>query len=62
MADLSSAIATTLDEGCIYGDGTSGALLGLNNITGKNDVTFTSGSPTVALLYPKILDAIQQIN
>ena len=62
MADLSSAIATTLDEGCIYGDGTSGALLGLNNITGKNDVTFTTGSPTVALLYPKILDAIQQIN
>tara|TARA_R100001143_G_C3352891_1_gene130622 strand:- start:771 stop:2117 length:1347 start_codon:yes stop_codon:yes gene_type:complete len=62
MADLSSAIATALDSGCIYGDGTSGALLGLNNITGKNDVTFTSGSPTVALLYPKVLDAIQQIN
>ena len=62
MADLSSAIATTLDEGCIYGDGTSGALLGLNNITGKNAITFTTGSPTVALLYPKILDAIQQIN
>jgi len=62
MADLSGAIATALDEGCLYGDGTSGALLGLNNITGKNDVVFTSGSPTVALLYPKILDAIQQIN
>ena len=62
MADLSSAIATPLDEGCIYGDGTSGALLGLNNITGKNDVTFTSGSPTVALFYPKLMDAIQQIN
>ena len=62
MADLSSAIATALDAGCLYGDGTSGALLGLNNITGKNDVTFTSGSPTVALLYPKLLDAIQQIN
>jgi HK97 family phage major capsid protein len=62
MADLQGAISTALDSGCIYGDGTSGALLGLNNITGKNDVTFTSGSPTVALLYPKILDAIQQIN
>ena len=62
MADLSSAIATTLDEGCLYGDGTSGALLGLNNITGKNDVVWTDGSPTVAEFYPKLLDAIQQIN
>ena len=62
MADLQSAIATTLDEGAIYGDGTSGALLGLNNITGKNDVTYTDASPTVAEFYPKLLDAIQQIN
>jgi len=62
MADLSSAIATTLDEACIYGDGTSGALLGLNNITGKNAVTYTDGSPTVAEFYPKLMDAIQQIN
>ena len=62
MADLSSAIATALDEGCLYGDGTSGALLGLNNITGKNDVVYTDGSPTVAEFYPKLMDAIQQIN
>ena len=62
MADLESAIATTLDEGCIYGDGTSGALLGLNNITGKNAITYTDGSPTVAEFYPKLMDAIQQIN
>lgn len=62
MADLSGAIATNLDEGILYGDGTSGALLGLNNITGKNDVVYTDGSPTVAEFYPKLLDAIQQIN
>jgi HK97 family phage major capsid protein len=62
MADLSSAIATALDLGCIYGDGTSGALLGLNNITGKNDVTYTDSSPTVAEFYPKLMDAVQQIN
>jgi len=62
MADLQSAIATTLDLGCIYGDGTSGALLGLNNITGKNAITYTDGSPTVAEFYPKLMDAIQQIN
>ena len=62
MADLQSAIATALDLGCIYGDGTSGALLGLNNITGKNAITYTDASPTVAEFYPKLMDAIQQIN
>jgi HK97 family phage major capsid protein len=35
---------------------------GLLNVTGINAVTFTSGSPTVALLYPKIADAINQVN
>ena len=62
MADLQGAIATALDLGCIYGDGTSGALLGLNNITGKNAITYTDASPTVAEFYPKLMDAIQQIN
>jgi HK97 family phage major capsid protein len=62
MADLQSAIATALDLGCIYGDGTSGALLGLNNITGKNAITYTDASPTVAEFYPKLMDAVQQIN
>jgi HK97 family phage major capsid protein len=62
MADLQSAIATTLDLGLLSGDGTSGALLGLMNITGKNAVTYTDASPTVAEFYPKLMDAIQQVN
>ena len=62
MADLQSAIATTLDLGLLSGDGTSGTLLGLMNITGKNAVTYTDASPTVAEFYPKLMDAIQQIN
>ena len=62
MADLSGAIATTLDDGIINGAGTSGTLLGLKNITGINAVTYTDASPTVAELYPKLLDAIQKIN
>lgn len=33
----------------------------LEALTGLNTVTFTSGSPTVKLLYPKIADAVQQI-
>ena len=32
------------------------------NITGKSAITFTHASPTVALFYPKLLDAIQQVN
>jgi HK97 family phage major capsid protein len=62
MADLSGAIATSLDDGMINGAGTSGTLLGLKNITGINAVTYTDASPTVAELYPKLLDAIQKIN
>ena len=62
MADLQSAIATTLDLGLLSGDGTSGALLGLMNITGKNAVTYTDATPTVAEFYPKLMDAIQQVN
>ena len=62
MADLQSAIATTLDLGLLSGDGTSGTLLGLMNITGKNAVTYTDASPTVAEFYPKLMDAIQQVN
>lgn len=34
---------------------------GLLQMAGTNLVTYTSASPTVALLYPKIADAIQQI-
>ena len=62
MADLQSAIATTLDLGLLSGDGTSGTLLGLMNITGKNAVTYTDATPTVAEFYPKLMDAIQQVN
>ncbi len=62
MADLSGAIATTLDDGIINGAGTSGTLLGIKNISGINAVTYTDGSPTVGEFYPKLLDAIQKIN
>ena len=46
MADLSGAIATTLDDAIINGAGTSGTLLGLKNISGINAVTYTDASPT----------------
>ena len=60
--DMASAMSTTLDNQLINGSGSSGQLLGISQVTGINTVTYTDGSPTVAEFYPKLLDAIQQIN
>ena len=60
--DMMGAMSTVLDNQLINGSGASGQLLGISQVTGINSVTFTSGSPTVALFYPKLLDAVQQIN
>ena len=60
--DMASAMSTTLDNQLINGSGSSGQLLGVSQVTGINSVTWTDGSPTVAEFYPKLLDAIQQIN
>ncbi len=55
MADLISAYHTNLDD--IAVDSGSNAV----PQTSTQTVSFTTGSPTVALLYPKILDAVQRI-
>jgi HK97 family phage major capsid protein len=61
IQDLIRGWHTTLDNQIINGDGTSGAILGMRSTTGINDVVFTEASPTVALLYPKLADAYQQV-
>lgn len=38
------------------------ASIGILNVTGINAVTYTDATPTVAELYPKLADTIQQIN
>ncbi len=60
LADLIRSYHTTLDNQCLNGAGTSGTILGLDG-SGGNAVTYTSASPTVALLYPKLADAVQQV-
>ena len=60
--DMMGAMSTVLDNQLINGSGAAGQLLGISQVTGINSVTYASGAPTVALLYPKLLDAIQQIN
>jgi HK97 family phage major capsid protein len=54
--DLAADYAKQLDTQLI-----SQATNGVLNLTGTNAITFTTGSPTVALLYPKLADAIQQV-
>ena len=59
-ADLIRSWHTTLNDGIINGAGTSGTIKGIRN-SGGNTVTFTTTSPTVALLYPKLADALQKV-
>jgi len=60
IADLIKSWHTTLDSQILNGAGTAGTIKGLR-ASGGNAVTFTSTAPTVGLLYPKLADAIQQI-
>jgi len=61
LADLIRAYHTKLDDLLLNGSGSNGQPLGIKGMTTGILVTFTSTSPTVSGLYPKIADAIQQI-
>ena len=60
LADLIRSYHTTLDNQCLNGAGTSGTILGLDG-SGGNAITYTTASPTIKLLYPKLADAVQQV-
>jgi HK97 family phage major capsid protein len=61
IQDLTLAYDAELDRQLIHADGTSGTHLGLLSTTGNIDVTYTDATPTVAELYPKFADAVQQV-
>jgi HK97 family phage major capsid protein len=61
-ADMAGAMAVTLEDQILNGSGSGVNLLGLTNVSGTNAITYTDGSPTVAELWPKLQDAIQQVN
>jgi HK97 family phage major capsid protein len=58
--DLLKQYAITLDTAVINSSTTSN--LGLLQLSGTNGVTYTTSTPTVAGIYPKIASAIQQIH
>jgi len=60
IGDLIRSWHTTLNSQIINGAGTNGTIKGIRS-SGGNAVTFTATTPTVALLYPKLADALQQV-
>ena len=60
--DLVAAYYTKLDNLMINGSGSSGQPKGISQVSGINTTTYTDASPTVAELYPKLADAVQEIN
>jgi HK97 family phage major capsid protein len=61
FGDLTADLNRQLDVSLIGGAGTSGTPTGVYNTAGVNSVTFTSASPTLALLYSKLAGAIQTV-
>lgn len=59
VADLVSAYNTKLDSLIINGTGSSGEYFGIISTTNVNSITYTSASPTGALAYSAILNAVQ---
>lgn len=61
LGDLIRDYHTKLDNSLLNGTGANGQPLGLLNMTTGVLVTYTATTGTVAGLYPKVADAIQQI-
>ena len=61
-ADLAGAYAANVNADLLHGAGTSGTHLGIAAVSSINAVTYTDGSPTVAEMFPKLADAVQQVN
>ena len=61
ISDLLRAYNTKLDDLIINGTGANGQPLGIQGMTTGILVTYTATTGTVAGVYPKIADAIQQI-
>jgi HK97 family phage major capsid protein len=61
MADLAADYNSRLDIQVLNGSGSSGQHRGFLNVSGINAVTFTSATPTIQLLWPKLASAVGQV-
>jgi HK97 family phage major capsid protein len=62
FADLTADYATRVDVQVLNGQNSGGEVKGILAASGVNTVAYTSTTPTVGGLYPKIADAIQKIH
>jgi HK97 family phage major capsid protein len=62
FSDLAKAHAQAIDSAIISGTGSSGTHEGILNADTVNAVTFTAATPTAQGLFPKLADAVQQVN
>lgn len=60
--DLIADYFTKVNDAILNADGTAGTHLGIRSTASIIAVTYTDASPTVPELYPKLADAIRQIN
>lgn len=62
FADLLASYAATLNAQVLAGNGTAPNHRGILNTAGINTVTYTSTTPSVAELYPKLADAVNRVH
>jgi HK97 family phage major capsid protein len=62
IRDLLKSYNTQVNTYVVNGLGSSGQPLGILKTSGINAITYTDASPTVPELYPKLADAVRQIN
>lgn len=62
FSDLAAAHAKAIDTAIISGTGASGTHEGILNADTVNSVTYTATTPTASGLFPKLADAVQQVN
>ena len=59
--DLLADYARQLDADGWTGSGTSGKIKGIDNVSGVNAITYTTGSPSAANLYPVLGQGLSQL-
>jgi HK97 family phage major capsid protein len=62
LSDLAAAYAQQYNTLILSGSGSGGNPTGILTLAGTNAITYTSGAPTVALLYSQIANAIQTVH
>jgi HK97 family phage major capsid protein len=62
LADLAAAYAQQYNSQILSGAGGAGNITGILTLAGTNAITYTQASPTAALLYSQIANAVQTVH